>query len=657
VTNTATDPDIPVNPLTYTLLPIGTDTNAPVIDTNGVITWVPTLADIGTNYLFTTIVTDTNPWAINATSLSATNSFYVYVPAPLVGGQPGQPWTNIVAPGGINWFAVTVPTNAIYATNTLLFASLPVNLLFSTNIPPTTTNAADVELLANVTNGSSVLSTNLATAPTNLVPGGIYFLGVQNTNSVAVTNVVEVDFALVSPLKLPVIPTQVITVGSTLAVTNTATDTNAGAVLVYTLSGAPASITANGIITWTPASPTSVVITTIVTDTDANISATNSFTVIVLPGLSGGGPQTNVVGANGINWFTVSVPTNAVQATNILRFATAPVNLWFSTNVPPAITNAADFEMLTDATGGSYVFGTSTVPLLVPGSVYYLGVQNTNNFAVTNAVEVDFHLVYPIFKIASIVHTNIGGTNGFLITWFAPAADQFQLQWTPSLLPTSWSTFNGIISYSTFIAATNSQFTYFDDGSQTGGFGPVRFYRLLLVNSPANTPPFFLNGPPASRHLNPLTLLTVTNAAGDWDVPAQSLAYAISNSLAGTNLAVIDPDGVITWTPVIAQGGQTNVITTVVTDNGTPAAGVTNVFTVIVNILPPFSSVIVNTNGVNFQWAAFATEQFQIQWTTNLAPPNWTLFPDIITSSNGVFNFTDTNTPLLVKFYELILLP
>jgi hypothetical protein len=76
-----------------------------------------------------------------------------------------------------------------------------------------------------------------------------------------------------------------------------------------------------------------------------------------------------------------------------------------------------------------------------------------------------------------------------------------------------------------------------------------------------------------------------------------------------------------------------------------------------VNALPPFSSVSVNTNGVNFQWTAFTNEQFQIRWTTNLAPPSWTLFPNILTSTNGIFMFVDTNTSLLMKFYELILLP
>ena len=60
VTNTATDSDIPPNPLTYQLIgPLGA-----VIDTNGIITWTPTLAQAPGVYTFTTIVTDTNQYAL-----------------------------------------------------------------------------------------------------------------------------------------------------------------------------------------------------------------------------------------------------------------------------------------------------------------------------------------------------------------------------------------------------------------------------------------------------------------------------------------------------------------------------------------------------------------------------------------------------------------
>ncbi len=118
VTNTGTNPNLPNYPLVrYTLInpPVGA-----AIDSNGIITWAPTLADVGSTFVFTTVVTDTNPWAVNATSLSATNSFNVVVETGIL---PGQPQTNTVPGGGLNWLAVPVPANANVATNTLLFAT------------------------------------------------------------------------------------------------------------------------------------------------------------------------------------------------------------------------------------------------------------------------------------------------------------------------------------------------------------------------------------------------------------------------------------------------------------------------------------------------------------------------------------------------------
>jgi hypothetical protein len=69
------------------------------------------------------------------------------------------------------------------------------------------------------------------------------------------------------------------------------------------------------------------------------------------------------------------------------------------------------------------------------------------------------------------------------------------------------------------------------------------------------------------------------------------------------------------------------------------------------------SGSLSTNGGFNLTWSAPTNAQFQIQWTTNFAPPHWTRFTNIITSPNGIFSFTDTNTPLLLKFYELILLP
>ena len=57
-------------------------------------------------------------------------------------------------------------------------------------------------------------------------------------------------------------------------------------------------------------------------------------------------------------------------------------------------------------------------------------------------------------------------------------------------------------------------------------------------------------------------------------------------------------------------------------------------------------------------WTAPTNDQFNVRWATNLASPvAWTSFTNIITSTTGVFTFTDTNTTLLMKFYDLLLLP
>src|SRR5205814_922198 len=85
---------------------------------------------------------------------------------------------------------------------------------------------------------------------------------------------------------------------------------------------------------------------------------------------------------------------------------------------------------------------------------------------------------------------------------------------------------------------------------------------------------------PPSRTINELTLLTVTNRATDSDLPAQALTYQLLSPPAG---ASIDTNGVITWTPMEAQGPSANTITTIVTDNGVPPASATNTFTVTVN--------------------------------------------------------------------------
>jgi hypothetical protein len=82
--------------------------------------------------------------------------------------------------------------------------------------------------------------------------------------------------------------------------------------------------------------------------------------------------------------------------------ATAPVNLWFDQTVPPNSTNATDYALLTSTTNGFNTLNTNGPPPLMPGTTYYLGVQNTNATAVTFSIQVDFD-VTPLTNASPIV--------------------------------------------------------------------------------------------------------------------------------------------------------------------------------------------------------------------------------------------------------------
>jgi subtilisin-like proprotein convertase family protein len=381
----------------------------------------------------------------------------------------------------------------------------------------------------------------------------------------------------------------------------------------------------------------------------------------IILSITNGVPTTNSIAPNGVLYYQVNVPTNADFSTNTLIFTlNGSLNVWFTTATPPSLAGA--IQLMSGATNGTPVAAildtVNTPTNIVPGGIYYLGIQNTNNVTVTFGLQVDFHLTTVTnppgpFVISSIVYTNIGGTNGFLLTWFAPSNDLFHVQYTTNLAPANWITFTNppFVSYNTNFpaSATNAQFNFFDDGSQTGGFGPTRFYRLLLY--PAGN---ILTLPVQTNLVaNVGDLVIVTNTATDSN-PSALLTYSLLN--APTN-ASISANGVITWTNAVPSGLAAR-FDTLVTDNGSPAASATNSFTIFVAPFPAITNVTVTATNVILSWTAPTNDQFNVQWTTNLAPPAvWTTFPNLITSSTGAFTFTDTNLPLVMKFYRLLLLP
>jgi hypothetical protein len=422
----------------------------------------------------------------------------------------GVPQTNSVPTNSIAYYLVTVPTNADFATNILVTASAPVNLLFSQFGFPTGTNPGDYFLMSGQTSGISLLSTT--SAPTNIVPGGTYYLGVQNNNGSPVTFVIEVDFHLTSGSIITGAITGLTITATNIGVTNGFLlqwqgPTNFQYEIQWTASLAP--------VVWNPV--LNPVINVVVTSTNGHYSFFDDGSLTgglgpmkfyrVLGGLNlgpitGSGPATNTVLAGAMSQAVVTVPANAISANNLLISATGPLNVWFNqTNPPSGNTNAGDFLMLSAATSGAFVLTSNSVPPLVPGANYYLGFQNPGASNVTFVFQVAFGFA----STNAVANFSITATNGGIwLKWNGRTDYQYQVQWTTNLAPPPavWNTISNIV-----LTSTTGIFTFFDDGSLTGGFGPMKFYRLIAW-------PFMT---PIPQTLS-VSSVTVTNIAGTNDL-------------------------------------------------------------------------------------------------------------------------------------------
>ena len=198
-------------------------------------------------------------------------------------------------------------------------------------------------------------------------------------------------------------------------------------------------------------------------------------------------PTTNtmVLASNSIAYFSIFAPTNADFATNILITASGKLNLLFNQSLLPSGTNPGDFYLLSGSTVGTKVLATNAAPPLpafVPGQIYYLALQNTNNFAVTNyAIEVNFHLLPEANVVVNPVSPIFGGVKvtggGVQLQWIASSGAQVEVQWTTNLLSSNWNTVTNPAT-----TTSNGVSTFTDNGSQTAPLGAVRFYRLVQVS-------------------------------------------------------------------------------------------------------------------------------------------------------------------------------
>jgi hypothetical protein len=663
VTNPATDPDLPAQTITYQLLSPPTGAT---IDSNAIINWTPSEAQGPGTYTIRTIATDNG-----SPPRSATNTFTVTVNE--VNTAPVLPSP---ADRTINELTLLTVTDA--ATD----ADLPANTLtYSFLAAPTGAAISGAGVITWTPTEAQGPSTNSFTV--RVVDNGSPALSDTNTFTVVVN---EVN----SAPALPAQANRTIAAQTPLTVINTASDSDIPTNnLTYQLLTAPtgALISANGVITWTPApeqdNSTNLFRTAVTDDGVPPLSTTNVFSVfvnsnavvvldssaLVLEGCAptnnaidpgetvtmtfafknlGTGPTTNLVvtlletngvaspsapqtyGILPVGGAVVSQPftfsaagTCGGSITPTLRLQDAGANLGTTNLTFPlgayltvltqnfdSVTAPALPSGWTSTSSGVLPNWrtTNTLADTAPNAAFSPDINNVGiNELISPQVTLPLSPMQLSFKhrydLETSVTNTIGydggvleikiGTNDFVDITNAGGtfvsggytkiiAGQFA---SPIANRGAWSgTINNytntVVNLPAAAAGQTIQLRWrcaTDNGGPSGGGWRIDSIGIGGTACCENTAPILVDQ--NDRTIQELTTLIVTNTASDSSTPPSGLTYSLLNPPSG---AEIDTNGIINWTPSEAQGPSTNIITTVVTDNGSPPLSATNSFMVTV---------------------------------------------------------------------------
>ena len=613
VTNTASDGDLPANPLSYQLVnpPAGA-----AINSSGVITWTPTETAGPSTNTFTTIVSDgaasdTNSFLVTVNdvlsglttnvTLISTGSVWSYLDN---GSNQDTAWRDLgfnasgwsngpaqlgfgdgdeqtVISFGTNSSAKHITTyfrRTFSIANASLFSALNLRVLrddgvvvylngievYRTNLPLTTITYQTLALAAI----GGVDETTFVSAPLNLasLTNGTNIVAVEMHQNSPSSSDLSFDLELTGVVTL-VAPTladqtnRTIPELTTLTVTNTATDLDTPAnALTYQLVNAPgnAAINGSGVITWTPQEnegPGSGTLTTVVSD--GIFSATNSFVVTVTEA-----NQSPVLSAQ-TNRSIVEL--TLLTVTNTATDGDLPANgLTYQLLNAPGNAAINGNGVITWTPQENEGPGGGTITTVVSDGT----VSVTNSFVVT-VTEVNQAPVLPVQTNRTIAELMLLTVTNTATDGDLPAnALTYQLLNAPG---------NAAINASGVITWTPQE----NEGPGSGTIitvvsdGTVSITNSFVVTvTEVNQTPVLLEQ--TNRSIAELTLLTVTNTATDGDLPANALTYQLVNPPGN---ATINSSGVITWTPQENEGPGSGTITTVVSDG---TVSVTNSFVVTV---------------------------------------------------------------------------
>lgn len=184
---------------------------------------------------------------------------------------------------------------------------------------------------------------------------------------------------------------------------------------------------------------------------------------------------------------------------------------------------------------------------------------------------------------------------------------------------------------------------------------------LISVTNSSTTQPATTNSAPilasiANRTIHAGSFVVISNTASDADLPANTLTFSLASG--GESGASVHPaSGRFTWLTSDADADTTNNFSISITDNGVPALSDSQSFAIAVVARPLITGISLTNDWVNVTWTAIPGDTYRLQFTTNLAAPNWIgVSPDVTAT---ISNITHTNpfVPATQHFYRVMLVP
>jgi len=175
---------------------------------------------------------------------------------------------------------------------------------------------------------------------------------------------------------------------------------------------------------------------------------------------------------NSVRYFAFDVPCDTGTVTNALvSLTTSNLDLLFNQNTFPLTGAFGDYLLLNNITNDTNYLDVGTAPLFRSGR-YFLAVRSTNT------TPVDFILTVGMDPCAPVPAPLVGpigkprfSAGAFSFQWSASPNDQFSVQYANN--PAGpWTELPQAITSDT------GNFSFTDNGSQTGGLPPHRFYRF-----------------------------------------------------------------------------------------------------------------------------------------------------------------------------------